>query len=133
MDAPEGLKEILVPRDLSAAAKPKKVLIRKDVVTGESIFGRVAKGTRITKQVQIAGKGMSRKIDEAKKLTNSNEDERGVHVNPGEWKKIRGNALVEMPDGETHSCEIHYYWSSQTKDVRHKIAKDYDDELWRFQ
>lgn len=131
-DTIEALSDVIVPRSLGAASPVRKVLIRKDQATGESLFGRIPEGSRVTKRKQIAGKGMKRKVDEAQKLTNSVLNSDGIHVNPSEWRKMRGNASVEMPDGSIHSCEVHFYWSSQTGDIRYKIAIDYDDELWRY-
>lgn len=76
-----------------------------------------AEGSRIQNKEVFAGKGCKRKIDEEERLV------RAYGGSPGNWKKVKAEAVLVDEDGEERKAEIHWYEADEGDKEEIKFKK----------
>ncbi len=92
-----------------------------EVLLPDGSAARFVEGTKLQDKEVFAGKGCKRKIDCVDRLV-------GMYGgNPSEWKKVKANATIELPDGEIIEAEVHWYEETTAGKHRFKV-KRYSNE-----
>lgn len=105
--------DIIINKSVGAKAKNYMVLLPDDS------YVPLAEGTRITDIKVIAGKGVTRQIDEIDNLLKFGGKK-------SEWKKLKGIGFVDLY-GEIYKTELHWYQEPTVGKVKFKV-KSYNGE-----
>ena len=105
--------DIYIGKGLGAEAFRDKVLLPGG---GKS---KLAEGTKITKVVTFAGKGTKKPVRIAEHLSQK------YGGKPDEWKKVRGEGVVQTPSGKRRA-ELHWFENPSTGRVEMKVKRWFD-------
>lgn len=107
-------QDILVHKSLGAAAKRYKVKLP------EGNYTKTTEGTKITKVVAFAGKGLKRKVDVAGYLSKQ------YGGKPENWQHLRGEGFVDVGK-ESRRAELHWFDNEEVGIVKMKVKRWMDE------
>ena len=107
--------DISIPRSVGAAPKRDRVKLP------DGNYSRVTEGTKITKVVAFAGKGLKRQVDVAEHLSKQ------IGGKAENWQHLRGEGFVDV-DGESLSAELHWFENSDIEGRFRMKVKRWRDE-----
>lgn len=107
--------DISIPRSVGAAPHRDRVKLP------DGSYTRTTEGTKITKVVAFAGKGLNRKVDVAEHLTK----QLGGKVE--NWQHLRGEGFVDVGE-ESRRAELHWFENEDVEDRARMKVKRWKDE-----
>lgn len=106
--------DIVIQRSLGAAAK------RHTVKLPDGSYTKTTEGTKITKVVAFAGKGLKRKVDVAEHLSKQ------YGGKPENWQHLRGEGFVDVGE-ESRRAELHWF-DNEDVGIKKMKVKRWRDE-----
>lgn len=107
--------DISIPRSVGAAPHRDRVKLPN------GSYSRVTEGTKITKVVAFAGKGLKRQVDVAEHLSKQ------IGGKAEHWQHLRGEGFVDV-DGESQRAELHWFENSDVEGRFRMKVKRWNDE-----
>ena len=114
-----NLKNIIIPKSLSAAAK--KIYVKNEIGGIKGTEFPIKQGSYIENVKVIAGKGVRREIDDINRLVETYLKSNGEKTSPKDWQKVVGTAIIEVESGK--KAEIHWYQCKDIGKVEYKIKR----------
>ena len=98
------LPDEILPRSLGAMWRNEEIYLI------DGTIGKFVEGSILQNKEIIACPGVKRQIDDIERLVNTYKG-----TLPSDWRKVKGIASVELPDGEIVKMEVHWYETDDRK------------------